>query len=352
MDNLRILITSRYGIDSYTKPLVDNIRHYCEVVCGADVFWESDANFDIVHIQWPEELFGWSAVTRDDLKRLENQIAYWKNKGAKLVVTRHNELPHVPAENNIALYKILENHCDGQIHMGNYSLEKLSYRNAVNVVIEHPHNIDLDLGLDKSATRKKYEIPVASTVYLLFGKIRKMEEEDAIIRNFVKFRRRDDMLYVSHSNIIQKTKSQSVLQRLIFGLRKKYLENNGVRFANKIYDNVELNELFTMADVVVISRIHNLNSGILYLSYSFKKLVIAPAIGNIKEKLLKNPFFVPKDDASIINAFEQARQSLKTDANLLNFEYVKIACDHEKIAREYNAFYKRILINETTADEN
>jgi hypothetical protein len=346
MGNFRILMTSRYGIDSYTQPLVDHIRHYCDVVCGADLFWESAEHFDIVHFQWPEELFGWGAITADDLEKLENRIEFWKTKGAKLVITRHNEVPHVSASNNKALYAIFKKHCDGQIHMGNYSMEKLSYQGAINVVIEHPHNIHLDLGLDRNETRKKYRIAEKKTVWLVFGKLRKMKEEDNVIRNFMKFRNPDDVLYISHSNIIQKTVSGPFFERLKFRLRKKYLESKGVIFNNKIYDNVELNELLTMSDVVVISRTHNLNSGILYLSYSFKKLVIAPAIGNIKEKLLKNPFFVPDNNASIVNAFIEARQLLKTNSNMLNYEYVETACDHEKIAHEHYEFYKSILEKE------
>lgn len=351
MDNIRILITSRYEIDSYTKPLVDHIRQYCEVVCGAGLFWESDKHFDIVHFQWPEELFKWGAVTESDLDKLESRIRYWKTKGAKLILTRHNEMPHVPAKNNVALYAIFEKYCDGQIHMGNYSLEKLSYKNAANVVIEHPDNIDLDLGTDKYAARKKLRIGEKKTVFLALGKLRKMEEEDNVIRNFMKFRSSEDVLYISHSNIVGKATSKSFFARLKYSLKKKYLERNGIVFNNKIYDNNELNELLAASDVVVISRIHNLNSGILYLAYSFKKLVIAPAIGNIKEKLLKNPFFAPNDDASMTMAFSAAKALLKTDSNLLNYKYVKENCGHKKVAADHYRFYKK-LVQHTGSNEN
>ncbi len=62
----------------------------------------------------------------------------------------------------------------------------------------------------------------------------------------------------------------------------------------------------------VILRIDSLNSGSIYLGLTFKKIIVGPAIGNMKEVLEKTDAysFNPENIDSLVNALEEA---LKTD---------------------------------------
>jgi hypothetical protein len=340
MPKLSVLFTSRYEIDSFTKPLVDHLRAFCDVTCSADLFWKSDKHFDIIHFQWPEELFGWQHVNDEDLLRLEDRMKFYVSNGARLAITRHNEMPHRDFENDIKLYALFEKYCHGQIHMGRYSLENLSYKNAENWFIEHPHNIHLDHGVDRNHARQKYNIGTEKTVYLLFGALRNPEEENMIIRNFRS--RGNGVLLIAHSTILSRYRKAKRFAKLKVLIKIAILKSRGIVLKNKNYDNDEINELMALADVVVIARIKSLNSGVLYLAYSFKKSVIAPAIGNIREKLLHNPSYVAANNESIRAAFAKADTISKTDLGIENFNYVKSECDHEKIAAEYASFYTAI----------
>ena len=79
----------------FVRLLADGIRA-CgyEVVCSVEEFRSNAADYDIVHLQWPEELFRWKAPAPADVDTLEQQLQTLKNNGIPLIYTRHNTLPH------------------------------------------------------------------------------------------------------------------------------------------------------------------------------------------------------------------------------------------------------------------
>ena len=80
-----------------------------------------------------------------------------------------------------------------------------------------------------------------------------------------------------------------------------------------LFLNSEIISNYTAAgDVFVILRIDSLNSGSIYLGLTFKKIIVGPAIGNMKEVLEKTDAysFNPENIDSLVNALEEA---LKTD---------------------------------------
>ena len=70
----------------FVRLLADGIRA-CgyEVVCSVEEFRSNAADYDIVHLQWPEELFRWKAPAPADVDTLEQQLQTLKNNGIPLI---------------------------------------------------------------------------------------------------------------------------------------------------------------------------------------------------------------------------------------------------------------------------
>ena len=105
---MKVLIASEYNTkNSIIRSYVDGIRQLVKVESGVSTFWNSTLNFDIVHIHWPEQLFDWKCFEQDELINLKTRLAYWKNTGAKIVVTRHNSIPYLNCRLNEELYDMV-----------------------------------------------------------------------------------------------------------------------------------------------------------------------------------------------------------------------------------------------------
>ena len=65
--------------------------------------------------------------------------------------------------------------------------------------------------------------------------------------------------------------------------------------------------MMSASDVVFIPRVKILNSGLLFLGLTFKKIVVGPKLGNVNEFLeyFNLPSFNPNDSKSIFNALSQ-----------------------------------------------
>ena len=86
-------------------------------------FWEIDnLDYDIIHIHWPEALVDWKIPTENDIKKLNNRLKQLKTQEKKIIITRHNAIPHTKTKLDAALYKTAFSFADAIFHM-----EKFSY---------------------------------------------------------------------------------------------------------------------------------------------------------------------------------------------------------------------------------
>ena len=95
---MKILIVykaSGLSDNPFVRLLAEGIRA-CgfEVVCSAGEFWNNAEAYDVIHLQWPEELFGWSYPTAEQVAALRQQFRTLHEKGIPVVYTRHNTRPH------------------------------------------------------------------------------------------------------------------------------------------------------------------------------------------------------------------------------------------------------------------
>ena len=75
---MKILIVykaSGLSDNPFVRLLAEGIRA-CgfEVVCSAGEFWNNAEAYDVIHLQWPEELFGWSYPTAEQVAALRQQF--------------------------------------------------------------------------------------------------------------------------------------------------------------------------------------------------------------------------------------------------------------------------------------
>lgn len=271
-----------YGQSIY-KGLESKIKN---ISYGVEIFWTPISNYNIIHIQWPEELFDWNEPSLNDLKSLEKRLNKLGN--CKIISTRHNYYPHGRnTENFKKLYNLIYQYSDAIVHLGEKSLKEFSsiYKEKLNVVIYHPIYNNIPNNITHEIARNKFKIKKHKKVVLIFGALRNNEERDSIISLIKELRKSNiyilinrwdsKLIPVSLSNIIKNFRKYLKLLRLNL--------KSDVIIKNEFTRKSDIQYYFNAADLVLILRGKTLNSGNLILSYTFKKPVLAPKVGNITE---------------------------------------------------------------------
>ena len=318
---MRVLIASAFETNNdYIKMLVTALRSFCEVVTEVDVFWKREQQFDIIHIQWPEELFYWKSFSIDNLMDLKETLNFWKNSGSKIVATRHNILPNNSNSHNVGLYDYIYKSVDAVVHLGKYSSTHLNNPNR-SAIIEHPNYSPLLLLKNVSSA----DIPNKSKgkLFLSFGSIRYKEEEKLLIAAFLKVKTKDDILLVTDSFFIRQNYGGGL--NLFFNLYKKIrvkcLKKQNVILQSKRISNEDLFDYFHSSDVIISPRQKQLNSGVIYLALTYNKVIVSSNYGNIGEALQKYnmPSYEPGSLNSLANSLLIAKSTKPFTIDAYNF---------------------------------
>ncbi|MBJ6367901.1 glycosyltransferase family 4 protein [Snuella sedimenti] len=303
--------------------------------------------YNIVNIHWPEALFEWQDVSDKDLVELEKNIKQWKQY-SKIVYTRHNREPHNKGIKNIkALYVIILKYCDGIIHLGDFSLRELlknypKYKAKINAVIPHPLYLKNKKYITQEQAREKFSIKVDAKVVLVFGNIRTKEEKKLILKAFNKLKTDNKLLLVSRMPYflegVPSWRLKILMKQIVrfyYGLFSKY------KFFYDFVKQEDIPYFVSAADIVFVPRIKHLNSGNVYLGFSYNKPIVGPAVGNIKE-VLNNDFnylFDPKNIKSVTNALEKG---LKEDISIVHEKVYKENLPN-LVAKKYFEFFLKVL---------
>ncbi|WP_139227575.1 glycosyltransferase family protein [Sphingobacterium wenxiniae] len=334
---MKVLITSEYDSpNSYFSMLADILREQTEFASEPQNFWTSSVDYDVVHIQWPEELFKWRKISEADLLRLNKRIAYLKNRGTKLVATLHNKAPHRKGDLDEKLYNIVYKHVDAVVHLGSYS--QSFYPNVMNVVIPHP-NYNPVIKVNPEDEKQKECI-----TYLSFGKIRSVEEERQLIEAFLLMKDADTKLIIVNSLVgVNKYRIRQAIKKIKYRLYLRSLKRKNIVLITHRLSDDEINHYFNESDVVIVPRVDSLNSGVVFMGFSFGKVVVGPRIGNIKEYLdiNSNPTFEPLNIFSIEKALRKAKE--RRDIGALNKKYSDAILDINSIAKSHLTLYKELL---------
>lgn len=204
-----------------------------------------------------------------------------KEMGIEVIGTLHDVMPFESFYIDPAALELLYSTIDHYIVGNESELAKLQLyfqvpRNKISIIPHGPYLLFDNKKYNKESARKKLNIPQNKKVILFFGLLRPHKGLKYLIKAFKKVVKEvpNAWLYIS-SDLSYSPQQNELLQRL---------ERSGVskftQLVKKYIPSNEIEMIFKAADIVVMPYTIVSQSGILNLSYAFKKPVIITNIFN------------------------------------------------------------------------
>jgi len=248
----------------------------------------TDVDFDVMHVQWPEALFGFQEPTESELSQLACHLDRLQvEEGTPLVVTVHNEYPHGQDTARFKrLYQLVYERADAFIHLGDRSREVIRRRyaeeigSACETVIPHGNYSYYPDEISREEARDLLSVPPDAPVWLVFGAVRKDQEVELLRKAFLQARQGSEQLIVASQLPHRPLRDwQHVPTRLSLWL------NSQVHLHESHVPAKQVQTYLNAADVLVLPRIDALNSGTVALGWTFGTVVVGPSQGVIGEML-------------------------------------------------------------------
>lgn len=305
------------------NPYLDEIEKFSEHHFVYSFYKNYNSCYPIVYIHWPEALFNWIEPTGEDLEELKSALIQWK-KNSIIIYTKHDEKSHIEKAPNFAkLINLIERNAHVFIHLGNNSKKSDSARFplAFHEVVNHPLYLNSYEIIEQVTARKKLGIDEDALVITAPGKIRTFQERKLLLSSYKKLKIKNKILIVPtmKSEIRYEIRGRVRIKKFI-DVRKHFIERFKKKYCppNYIfgYGRISKEELalkVSAADIVFVPRVNTLNSGIVFLGLTFKKIVVGPSTGNIGDHLNKfgYPVFNAKVPLSSLRAIEAGIEQLK-----------------------------------------
>ncbi len=349
---MKVLLTSNLkGPNTLIDGLYHGLSQVMEIQACVDGFWDTKTSnfYNIVHIQWPEQLFAWKSIDNEDLKKLTNQLIFWKNRGSKIVVTRHNILPHNINGLYKEAYEIIYNKADAIIHFSEASVKNfnLMYVNSqidlkiIHKVIFHPMYTDILNNCSQNEARRHLKIAKKSKVILIFGSIRSDKERNFALKVFDNLQVKDKLLLAP--SWFSTPPSKNKISKRLFELKSIInIFSFNKRLQRKFIPDDEIQIYMNAADIVFLPRFEVLNSGVLVMAYTFNKMVVGPNVGSIGEllNLSNNPSFKVGD---INEATSKIMQIINNPSeNVTNRQFADEHMSWDIVIKQHIELYKDI----------
>jgi hypothetical protein len=312
------------------------------VVSSIESFLEGKETYDIIQIHWPELIFTSTnkhTPSEDFGQQLSDILLAWKEKGTRIVFTRHDETTHYVQSQNVRtyLYGIIESAADAIVHLGQYSLQQMmeKEKDAHRIHILIPHHVYdtiYPISISQAEARAALSIRLEKKVILTFGSFRDMEEH-LLVKNVF------ESLDIPDKYLLAPSWLNGWNQYVNPGIT---IEGEGF-IGYGIVDKDMLPYCFAAADVVFIQRIRNLNSGNLPMGFFFNKTVVGPAIGNMTEYLdnRHNFSFDPFDSSSVLKALERGIERSKYPQ--ANEAYARKHWNTTAVCEAYRKLYQQLI---------
>ncbi|HQX48697.1 MAG TPA: hypothetical protein PLR25_02240 [Planctomycetaceae bacterium] len=135
---MRILVANiPLPTNRFLADLNDALSKHVEITHDADLFWNMQGDFDLVHLHFPEYLtFGHQdayvkGLTDELIEATEERLRYWGQR-ARLIVTRHVLLPHDALKDPQweKMYEAVYRHMHGVVHFAQASVDEFKQRYA------------------------------------------------------------------------------------------------------------------------------------------------------------------------------------------------------------------------------
>lgn len=347
---MKILIVSKYhSVNPFVSTIVDELlRMNINITADTKEFWNNYKSYDIIHFQWPEEIFNWKKnINNSDLNRFIYIINDIKKSGIKTCITCHNLKPHITQCVNISyLYELLYSSVDAIFHMGkcSESIFREKYPHTKHFYLpHHVYNTKYRFDIDKIEARKKLNINLNKRIILAFGNFRNNKERKMILS--LKEQLSSNYLILTPGFYRKKIKLKNPVQSINTILHRIYFKLKGLKFEIGFINDYKTELYFSAADIVLIQRIDILNSGNLPMAFAAGKIVVGPAIGNVGDILSRTNNFVfdPLTSNSISELIIHTFDSKYANIGKQNKEYSMLYWSTEKITRELLCLYDIIF---------
>lgn len=357
---MKILIVykaSGLSDNPFVRMLAEGIRRCGEqVVCSVDEFWRNAAAYDIVHLQWPEEAFGWRYPSDGELHAFGRQLEMLRERHIPVVYTCHNAMPHRGDGNLTEAYRLAETLSDAVVHLGGRSRDdfRAAYPASGQLLEMIPHHIyegAYDYAMPRSEARRRLGIPDGRFVILSFGAFRHAEERRLAWGAFRRLDRKGKFLlaprlfpYTLRGGHQRGIKRLACTAFYLWAHLTERLFSSRITSPEPLVPDEELPCYFAAADVVLIQRAGILNSGNVPMAFTFGRVATGPDQGNIGELLRAagNPVFDPADPASVDRALAQAALLAAEGQGERNRIYAGEYLSLGRIAAMYCSLYEKL----------
>lgn len=356
-------INSCYQPYNVNNPYVENIKSMLESnnittisikKCLLSIKVLKDTK--IFNLNWFENIGSKGKITAPIEYLFKCIILWWlKVNNKKIIYTLHNKLPHNTTSNklSIKMMKKLSIYSDKIVIMCEDSkdvLKSLDIKHNINdkiIKIEHPSYLKNYKDSEFYSLREKYDLN-EDLVFLFIGAISPYKNIELLIKIFKEIKYENIKLIIAG-----KPKNEEYKNNLL-----KEINNSSNIITNfKYIPEDEIGNYYKTSDIVVLpyNKNNSLNSGSVYLSFTFAKTIICPNIGTINE--LKDKDFVFNYDYSsdeehleelrliIHKVYDEFLSDKKTicDRGKRALNYVKKYHDYDEISKKYNKLYTDLV---------
>lgn len=267
--------------------VIQSYAPFCSVDTNFNNFWLNKRNYDIIHLHWPEYLFKWEVPSDLELLLLKRVLNEWHQKGTKIVVTRHNYLPHRPnPERFVPLYNLVYASAHAVVHMGQHSeleylkrYKELISKKQLQVQIPHPIFTNYSNNVSEYEARRHLNIKKNTVVMLVFGEVRNAAEKNLVLTAFEAINHKDKLLLVPGWKF---SEGKEPINRLKWF---KIQHSKSYRIFYEYIEEDRVQHYLMAANFVFLPRVDTLNSGLPFLAATFNKPIIGMDKGNIGEVL-------------------------------------------------------------------
>lgn len=313
-------------------------------------FWETaEPNYDLIHIHWVEALFDWKEVTLADIDRLVNRLQQLRQQGKKIVITRHNSIPHRRAEHDALLYQKSFELADAVFHMEQFSYDEYQeWYEPYDWAKQQQHFFaplmiytQLPNKISKAAARQQLQISPEKTVFMVLGSIRNGAERQLLETIASKLNQPNELLYVAQWPFYGQR--LGVKQWRQWQLQRQYPQHR-FEAARPIPDE-QMQVYLNAADILISPRMDSLNSGLIPLGFSFGLTVLGPATGNMQNILEQsgNPSYNPQNLNTLDESLQQAKQLAKANKGAKNLQFAQQNWSWQRVGEQHLQAYQKII---------
>lgn len=243
-----------------------------------------EKGYDVLHIHWPEyTLAGPGAGLAHNVRAtaaalaLRMSVRTLRSRGVRIVWTAHNIRPHSPDAPavQVNLYHWLAKDADAVIVHTKYAGQLVRERlGRVGPMYIAPHGNYLGVydppSLARTALRNRYGFAETDQVLLAFGQISAYKRLVELATDFETFAPSSARLLIAGA-----PKDLAVTQKL----KELSAASHRIVLLDRYIPEIEVGELYSLADLAVFNYSEIFSSGALMLAFSFGLAVLAPRQG-------------------------------------------------------------------------